>query len=221
MEHARAQGRQVEHLVVGDLVQLAGLRHYPRVCRVHAVHVCVNLTLVRVEGRRQGYRRGVGAAASQGRVVVVFIHSLETGDDDDAPVLQLVHDAVRVDALQAGVSMHPGGVHRYLEGVQGHGRDIHRVEGHGHQRHRYLLACGEQHIQLPLGRIRIDLLRLRDQFICGFSHCGKDDNHIVALFEILRAPSGHIENALLVSHGGSAKLFHYQHRFVLLIFSIT
>ena len=60
-----------------------------------------------MQGGRQGYRCRVGTAASQGRIIVILIHTLEAGDDHDAPVLQLMHDAVCVDALQTGVSMHP------------------------------------------------------------------------------------------------------------------
>ena len=49
--------------------------------------------------RRKGYGRGVGAAPTQGGVVVVFVDALEAGDNDDSPMLQLVHNPVCINAL--------------------------------------------------------------------------------------------------------------------------
>ena len=68
-QHARAARRQLEHLLVRDRRQLAGVRHDARVGREDAVDVGVDLADVRVErgGERDGGR--VGAAAAERRHV--------------------------------------------------------------------------------------------------------------------------------------------------------
>ena len=73
------------------------------------------------------------------------------------------------------------------------------------------LSGGQQHIQLPLGRVRIDVLCLGNQLVCGLAHCGKNQHDVVTLLEILCASSRHIHDALLIAYRGSAKFFHYQH----------
>ena len=59
MEYLGAQGRQLQHLIKGDLLELMGLGHQPGIGGVHAVHIGVDLAQVSVETGRQGYRRGV------------------------------------------------------------------------------------------------------------------------------------------------------------------
>ena len=128
-------------------------------------------------------------------------------------MLQLVHDAVGINAFQTRIAMYPGGVHPDLERIQRYRRNIHGIESHRHHRYRNLLTCGQEHIQLALGRIRINLLCLGNQLVRSLTHCGKDEHNVVALFEILCASSCHIHDAVLIPYRGSAKFFHYQHYF--------
>src|SRR5690606_19548554 len=83
LEHHRAQAGHLQHFAVGDVPQPAGFGHDPGVSGVHAVHVGVNLAHVGLEGRREGDRGGVGAAAPEGGDVVVGRDALKAGDDDD------------------------------------------------------------------------------------------------------------------------------------------
>ena len=63
--------RHLEHLLVGDLVDLARLLDDPRIGRVDAVDVGVDVAAVGLERRRQRHRRGVRAAAAERRDAAV------------------------------------------------------------------------------------------------------------------------------------------------------
>ena len=75
VQHLGAQARQLEHLVKGDLGQLAGVAHLAGVGGVDAFHIGVDLAPVGVQGGRDGHRAGVRAAAPQGGDVVQLVDS--------------------------------------------------------------------------------------------------------------------------------------------------
>ena len=90
----RPHRRQLEHLLVGDAVELAGPRHDARVGGVHAVDVGVDLADIGVEGGREGDGGRVRAAAAERRHVLgVLADALEAGDDGDRALLQRGADA--------------------------------------------------------------------------------------------------------------------------------
>ena len=83
-QHLRAGRRHLEHLLVGDGVELRGVGHDPRVGGEDAVDVGVDLADVGVQRGGQRDRGGVRAAAAQGGDVLgVLADALETGDDRD------------------------------------------------------------------------------------------------------------------------------------------
>ena len=88
-QHLRAGRRHLEHFLVGDGVQLRGVRHDPRVGGEDAVDVGVDLADVGVQ--RRGQRDGGGvraAAAERGDVLGVLADALEAGDQRDVPLVQ-------------------------------------------------------------------------------------------------------------------------------------
>src|SRR5580658_1751708 len=85
LHHLGSRGRELQHLVVGDLGQLARVLHHPGVGGVDPVHVGVDLALVGLDRGRYGHGRQVRAAAPQGRYLAVLVDALEAGDDDDLP----------------------------------------------------------------------------------------------------------------------------------------
>jgi hypothetical protein len=66
VEDLGAAGGQLEHLLVGDAVELAGAGDDARVGGEDAVDVGVDLADLGVERGREGDRRGVRAAAAEG-----------------------------------------------------------------------------------------------------------------------------------------------------------
>ena len=59
VEHLGAQGRQLQHLVIGDGAELDGPGDFPGVGGVDAVHVGENLAQIRVHGGGNGHGAGV------------------------------------------------------------------------------------------------------------------------------------------------------------------
>ena len=210
MEHLGPLRRQLQHLVVSNLFQLPGRGDQAGVRGVHAVHVGVNLAQVRPESRRQGHGAGVGAPPAQGGHVPVPVHALEARDDDDAVLVQLRLDALGVDALDAGVGVDGGGLDAHLPGRQGHAGQAHGLQRHGAKSHGNLLPRGKKHIQLPLGGVGVDLLRLFNQVVGGVPLGGQDHDDIVALYIGLRDDSGDILDTLGVPHGAAAEFLYDQ-----------
>ena len=82
-----AAGGELEHLLVGDPVELAGGRDDPRVGGEDAVDVGVDLADVGLQRRGQRHRGGVGAAATEGGDLLgVLADALEAGHDHDVAV---------------------------------------------------------------------------------------------------------------------------------------
>ena len=210
MEHLGALGCQLQHLVVGDLLQLAGIGHDAGVGGVHAVHIRVDLAELCPEGRRQRHGAGIGAAPAQGGHIAHPVHALEAGDDDDAVLVQLRLDAFGIDPLDAGVGMDAGGLDAHLPRRQGHAGQAHGLQRHGAQRHGNLLSGGQQHIHLPLGGVGIDLLGLGDELIRGVSLGGEDHDQVISLQILLRDDTGDIPDALRVPHGAAAEFLYDQ-----------
>src|SRR5664280_1787856 len=96
-EHLRSRRGHLEHLVVGDAVDLAGLGHEARIGGVDAVDVGVDLAHVGAERVCQRHGRGVRAAAAERGDVAVRAHALEAGDEHDLALAHGLADARRVD----------------------------------------------------------------------------------------------------------------------------
>ena len=105
VHHPRAQAGQLEHLVVADAVDLAGLGDDPRVGGVDAVDVGVDLAGVGAQHGGQGHGRRVGAAAAQRRDVVVLVDALEAGDDHDLALAQRLGHPLGRDVPDAGLGV--------------------------------------------------------------------------------------------------------------------
>ncbi len=102
MHYAGAGGGQLQHFVVADLADVAGLRHDAGIGRIDAVDVGIDLARRRVQHRRQGHGGRVAAAAAQRGDVRLLVDPLEAGGDDDVALVQGLADAVGGDRLDAG-----------------------------------------------------------------------------------------------------------------------
>ena len=217
MQHLGSESGQLQHLVVSDGIQLSGIFHYPRICRVDPVHICIDFTFICMENSCQSHCRGVGASSSEGGDILIFVHTLEPCDNNNLAGVQLMADPLCIDGLESGISIPGSGVHLHLERIQGNRRNMHGIHGHGHQSHRYLLSRCHEHIQLSLFRLRVDSFRKGDQIVRSVSHSGQHDDHVMPFPVILNAALGHIVDPVFVSDGSSAEFFYNQH----LLFSLS
>ena len=78
-------------------MELAGLRNHPRVGRVDAFDVGVDLADLRSERRGECDGGRVRTAAAEGRDVLIGGHSLKAGDEHDPVLPQPGPDPLRAD----------------------------------------------------------------------------------------------------------------------------
>ena len=170
-QHLRPGRGHLQHLLVGDVVQPARVRHDPRIGGEHAVHVGVDLADVGVQRRRQRNGGGVRAAPTEGGDVLgVLGDALETGHQRDMPLIQRLADTAGGDVDDAGPAVHRRGDHPGLRAGVGAGLGAERVDRHRHQALADPLAGGQQHVQLAAGRQWRDLGGEVHQFVGGVAH---------------------------------------------------
>ena len=105
-----------------------------------------------------------------------------------------------------GAGLKPG-----LPAEQGNDRAAELFNGHGQQRNGNLLACGHQHIHLPLAGVGIDLLRLRNQVVRGVSLSGNHDHDVVSLSVGIGDELGHPHHPFGIGNRAAAEFLYYQH----------
>ena len=133
LKDTSAEARQLQHLVIADAVDLAGVFHNSRVGRVNAVHVGEVLADIRVQDSANGDEGGVGAAASQCGVVALGRHALEAGNNDDLAFFELLENTLLVDRLNASLGKGGIGQQAYLSAGETDGAVSLGVDRHGHE----------------------------------------------------------------------------------------
>ena len=133
VEYPCPKACQLQHLIIGDGVNLLCILNHPWVCGVHTVHVRINLTFIRMKHSRKGNGRGVRAAPSQCGHIIILVHSLEAGHNHNLSGIQLMKDSLLLHTLKTGVAVPRGGMHPHLKPIEGHSRNIQGLQGHGHQ----------------------------------------------------------------------------------------
>ena len=184
LQHARAGGGHLEHLVEGDDVELAGVGHDARVGAEHAGDVGVDLALVGADGGRERDGGGVRAAAAERRDVLGGAHALESGDQHNGVLVERRADAIGADFEDAGLR-----VARICDDARLRSRQRDRsmteiVDGHGTQRTRNPLSGGEEHVHLPRVGLRGHLERVGDQpvgLLAARAEHGDDARALLAL----------------------------------------
>jgi 2-polyprenyl-6-hydroxyphenyl methylase/3-demethylubiquinone-9 3-methyltransferase len=179
-QHLGPGGRHLQHLLVGDHVQLAGRAGHPRVGGVDAVHVGIDLADARPQRGGQRHRGGVRPAPAEGGHVPVGGDPLEAGDDHHVAGGQRLADPPGPHVQDARLAVQVVGDDARLGAGERLGRHPEVGDGHGEQRHGDALAGGEQHVHLARRRVWRDLPRQRDQVIGGVAHGGDHHHDLVA-----------------------------------------
>ena len=105
-QHPAPGGRHLEHLLVADPGEPAGLGDDPGVGAEHPGDVGVDLADVGVERGGQGHRGGVGSAPAEGGDVPFGRHALEAGHHRDPPCSQGPAQPVGLDLEDLGPGVH-------------------------------------------------------------------------------------------------------------------
>ena len=211
MQHLAAERGQLQHLVIGDGVQLFRAVHPAGIGGVDAVHVGIDLTFVGAQHRRDRDRGGVATSAPQRRHVAVFVDTLEARNQDDAVLVQLPADALGGDGFDPCRAVGAIRIQFDLPAGQTDGGQAHFFQLHGHEGDGDLFADGEQHVHLPLGRIGIDLSCLFDQVVRGVTLGGEHDDDLVSGAISVGDDAGDALDLRGVRNGASAVFLNNQH----------
>ena len=176
IKHLGSQAGELQHLVIGDAVNLSGLGADIGIGGVNTLYIGKNLAGIGLERGGQCDGRGIGAAAAQGGDVSLVVDPLETGDNHHPALIQLGHDLVRINGLDPGLGMDGIGIDLHLIAKKRNGVAPGLLHGHGKQSDGHLLAGGQQHVHLSgIGQ----LLHLGGQVhqTVGLTRHGRQDNH--------------------------------------------
>jgi hypothetical protein len=210
LQHLGTQGRELEHFLERHRRQAPRLGHDPRIGRVHAVHVRVDLALVGLERRRQRDARGIGAAAPERGDVVVVVDALEAGDDDHVSIHQVAADAFLLDGEDACLGERGVGDDRNLPAGIAPRLEPDSLQGERQQPDRHLLAGRGNDVELARAGIGVQLPREPEQAVGLARHRGGHDHQLVALGGEAGHTARDLADSLDAAHGGSAVLLDDQ-----------
>ena len=204
LQHLRAEARHLEHLLEGDGVEPPRFGHDPRIGRIHAVDVGVDLALVGLERRGQRDAGGIGTAAPERGDVLFGVDPLKAGDDDDGPGLEVGAHVLLVDAEDARLGERVVGQDAHLPAGVALGLVAHFLERDREQSDRHLLAGGRDDVELPWIGVGRELLGERQQAVGLAGHRRHDDDELVTLAMEARHAARHVLDAIGGADGGAA-----------------
>ncbi len=203
LQHLGSQAGHLQHLLVGDLLQMARLGADMGIGGVDPVHVGINLANIRPESGGQGYRRGIGAAPAQGGDIPRFRHALEAGHYGDDSLAEGMLQLLPAHGEDPGLGMAGVGAQGQLEAQVGAGGAAQPVQSHGQQGGADLFAGGYQHVLFPLRGQRTKLPGQVKKTV-GFSgHGGNHYGHLVPLRPGGGDAAGYVPDMLRGGQGAS------------------
>ncbi|CAH1659911.1 hypothetical protein CHELA20_53138 [Hyphomicrobiales bacterium] len=211
LQDLRAQGREFKHFLERHTVETARMRHDPRIRRVNAIHVRINVAPVRPDGSGNGHRARVRTAPPErGDAARGFMHALKPGDDGHfLPLVEMADDAGAVDARDSGdpvrairqdgnLPPHPG--------ARGH---PHLLQDDGKEACGDLFARGDHGIILARVMQRRRFAAPADELV-GFPRHGRyDDSNIMPGVGLAFDMASDVTDAIDVGDGSAAE-FHYE-----------
>ena len=208
LQHLGAEAGHFQHPLEGDPVQPARFGLDARVGGVNAVHVGENLAFVRLQRGGERHPGGVRSTAAERGDVVPLVDALESGDHDDAPLLEVGLDVFVIYGADARLVIRGIGQDADLAAGIGARGVTALFQRHDQQCDRDLLAGRQQHVELAPARARIDLPREFDQAVGLAAHRRDHDDHVVALVAAGDHLFGDGLDALDRAHRRAAEFLH-------------
>ena len=148
LEDLGAQRGHLEHLLVGDAVQLARLGDNSGVGGVYPFDIGKNITAMRAERRRQRHRREIRSAAAERGHPALRRDALEARHDDDLPLVEAGAQLLGAERADARPAMARVGAERRLPAEDRARRHADRLQRQGQQAGGDLLARGDHGVVL-------------------------------------------------------------------------
>ena len=180
----------------------------PRIGGVDAVDVGVDVAAFGAQGGGDRHRRGVRAAAAQGRDPVVRVDALEAREHGDLPLAHPADDLLALDALDARAAVGVVGADRDLPAQPGTRGDADLLQRDRRQPAGDLLAGGDHRVVLPGVVEPRGVADVADQFVGDAGHRGDHQADLVAGVDLRLDPLGDALDALDVGDRGAAELHH-------------
>ena len=205
-----AQRGQFQHVLEGDLVEPPRLRNHPRVGRIDAVDVGIDVAAVGADRGRNRHRRGVRAAAPErGDSVGLRVDALEAGDDGDfLAIRESVDDLGAVDLENPRRGVRVGGLDRDLPALPGAGLDAHALQRDREQTGRDLFAGCHHGVIFARVMHRRGVAAPVHQFVGLAGHRRHDDGDIMSGIDFALDVTRDVADSVDIGDGRAAEFHH-------------
>ncbi len=219
LQHLGAQRCQLQHLLVGNAVDLARPALDAGVGGVDAVDVGVDVAALGAKRRGQRHGRSVRAAAAERCDAPVGPEPLETRDDRVQPLGELAVEIGRVDVEDPRRAMRAGRLDRHLPALPRARGHVDLLERERQQPGGHLLAAGDDRV--VFARVieaaamraggRGGLANPADKLVRRARHRRDDDGDLVAPLDLALDRRGGAADSIEVGERCPAE-FHHQAR---------
>ena len=158
----------------------------------------------------QGNRCGVRTAAAQRRSVPPAGHSLESCNNGDVSLFQLVHHPFGVYAQNPGLTVARIRVDACLRAGETDCTISQGLQSHSQKSTGDYLPGRQEDIEFPIARPFVHLEGELNQVIGRMSHGGNNDDYLVSFLFRFGDTPGDVLNLLRVRHRATAVFLHYQ-----------
>ena len=213
LQHLGAERGHFEHLFIRNLVDPARLRHHPRIGRVDAVDVGVDIAHLCTEGSSDSHGAGVRTAPAERGHPEVIRYALETRDHGNLAAIDRVRQGGVVKAEDARAPVAVIGLEAQLPAEPGARLEAFAAQRQREQPGRHLLSRGDNHIVLVVVKVAGEVLagraiRKGDQLVGLPGHRRHDHGHLLALGSARSHDLGDVGNTVQIANR-SAPEFQY------------
>ena len=156
LHDAGAQTGQLQHFHKSDLVQLLRSGYDTGIGSINAVHISIDIAHICLQTCCDSHSGSIAAAASQSSYLAIVSNALEPCHDNDLTFVQGLPYLLGLNVQDTGFRVLIVSFDTRLRTGKRYRRLPFSAESTGHQGNRNLLACCQQHIQLPFWHFRID-----------------------------------------------------------------
>ena len=97
MQNLRPQRGKLQHFIIGNIIELDGSGNFPRISRIDAIYIRIDLAQVSMHGSRDSHSAGVGTAPSQRGHVAVTVYALKSCNHHDSAFVDFLFDTGDVE----------------------------------------------------------------------------------------------------------------------------
>ena len=212
LQHLGAQRRHFQHFFERHFGEPARLRHDPRIGRINAVDIGIDIAPVGRDRRSERNGGRVRAAPPERRHPIGgLMHALKPGDDGDLTRRKAIAKPRSVDAGNAGRAMRVVGDERDLPARPRARLEPHVLEHQRQQSGRHEFAGGDDGIVFRVVGMGACLPAPRDQLVGLARHRGDDNRDFEARVDLPFHMRGDVADAWKVGDRRAAE-FHHQTR---------